>query len=110
MNPAFQAAVEAARVADAPFTIATSVSKFQDEQRTRPTYNGRPTTRIGPPITIYNHAFAIIRDRLKDLLKEPLTPSLITDTSQLFDAAAAIYDKENEREDAIYPILQRLLG
>ncbi|KAF9496897.1 hypothetical protein BDN71DRAFT_1388502 [Pleurotus eryngii] len=110
MNPAFRTAVEDARVADAPSTIATSVSKFQNEQEKRPTYNGRPSTRIGPPITIYNRAFAIIRDRLKNLSKEHLTPDLVLDTSQLFDAAAVIYDEENKREDAIYPILERLLG
>ncbi|KAF4565414.1 Protein kinase domain-containing protein [Pleurotus pulmonarius] len=107
---AFQTAVEDAAAAGDPRAIATSVSKFQDEQENHPTYNGRPSTRIGPPITIYNRAFAIIRDRLKDLSKEPLVPHLVVDTSQLFDAAAAIYDEENEREDATYPILERLLG
>ncbi|KAF7416333.1 hypothetical protein PC9H_002598 [Pleurotus ostreatus] len=105
---AFRTAVEDARVADSPSTIANSVSKFQDEQKKHPTYNGRPNSRIGPPITIYNRTFAIIRDRLKDLSKEALAPDLVVDTSHLFDAAAVIYDKENRREDAIYPILQRL--
>ncbi|KAL4247717.1 Protein kinase domain-containing protein, partial [Pleurotus pulmonarius] len=81
-----------------------------NEQTKRPAYNGRPSSRIGPPITIYNRTFAIICDRLKDLSKEPLTPNLVVDTSQLFGAAAVIYDEENVREDATYPILERLLG
>ncbi|KAL4250080.1 Protein kinase domain-containing protein [Pleurotus pulmonarius] len=107
---AFQTAVEAARLADSPSTIANSVSKFQDEQKRHPTYNGRPNSRIGPPITIYNRTFAIIRDRLKDLSKEALVPDLVVDTSQLFDAVAVIYDNGDEREDATYPILEILLG
>ncbi|KAF4565403.1 hypothetical protein EYR36_001974 [Pleurotus pulmonarius] len=107
---AFQTAVDNARLADSPSTIANSVSKFQDEQKRHPTYNGRPNSRIGPPITIYNRTFAIIRDRLKDLSKESLAPDLVVDTSRLFDAAAVIYDNGDEREDATYPILERLLG
>ncbi|KAL4255435.1 hypothetical protein AB1N83_012116, partial [Pleurotus pulmonarius] len=78
---AFQTAVDNARLADSPSTIANSVSKFQDEQKRHPTYNGRPNSRIGPPITIYNRTFAIIRDRLKDLSKESLAPDLVVDTS-----------------------------
>ena len=81
------------------------------EQDQRPIYNGRPSGRTGPPITIYHQSFA----KLKAALHDPTTvvdearENRLRNTAKLHGAATDIYESEEERCKEVIPHLERLL-
>ena len=81
------------------------------EQDQRPIYNGRPSGRTGPPITIYHQAFAKLKAALRDLttVVDEARENRLRNTTKLHRAAMEIYDSEEERCKEVIPHLERLL-
>ncbi|KAH9027874.1 hypothetical protein EDB85DRAFT_1972594 [Lactarius pseudohatsudake] len=104
-------AIEMAKTAPAPSSVARNPRLFNDEQAQRPIYNGRPADKRGPPITIYHKAFAELKDTLRDITKvvDRAEENRVNDTAQLFTAATDIYDTKDERRNAVIRHLKNLL-
>jgi hypothetical protein len=78
----------------------------------RPVFNGRPNH--GLPIGLYSLIFDEFLVALKsaplDNLPADELQELLADTVELLRVSAAIYDKEQLRENALSPVLQSLLN
>ncbi|KAG5651228.1 hypothetical protein H0H81_009377 [Sphagnurus paluster] len=116
MHPAEQGhwkVIQDTRDALAPSTVSSPPnSHFISEQNKHPIYNGRPANLTGPPLSIYHPAFAKIGDALQNLdrLVDRQEEQRVGDTAKLCQAAANIYHTERERLEAVYPLVETLLG
>lgn len=99
----------------APSEVAANSKLLNENQQDHPIFNGIPFHRTGPPIVIFEKAFAIARDKLAQISPDddsetsvqPERKALVAD---LIVKSTAIYRVEEERETAIYNILSKLLG
>ncbi|TBU21699.1 hypothetical protein BD311DRAFT_192508 [Dichomitus squalens] len=79
---------------------------------------GRPlSTRTGPPIAIYVGAFARLRDKLASLddrnaMQDAPRPEpfILRAVADLFIQSCELYPTEADREKAVLPLLEELLG
>ncbi|KAF8635126.1 hypothetical protein AX17_004027 [Amanita inopinata Kibby_2008] len=98
--------------ADAPSSVSNSAVKFKnEEQSNHPIYNGRPTRKKGPPLSIYHEAFAILQDVLQNLdtLVDSQEEMRMDNTAKLCLAATAIYSTEADRIAAVQPFIESVL-
>ncbi|TFK16458.1 hypothetical protein FA15DRAFT_676673 [Coprinopsis marcescibilis] len=92
-----------------PSSLAKSAAAFLSEQGKRPIYNGRPITLEGPPIVIYERAFAAIKEQLDDIASMSVEENTVPTVTELVSLAAEIYTTEGDRLAKTLPILERLL-
>ncbi|TFK27944.1 hypothetical protein FA15DRAFT_665955 [Coprinopsis marcescibilis] len=92
-----------------PSSLAKTAVAFLSEQGKRPIYNGRPITLEGPPIVIYEHAFAAIQEQLDNIASISVEEDTIHTVTALVSLAAEIYTTEGDRMAHTLPILERLL-
>lgn len=97
--------------AAAPSAVSRDAKLWNIEQIKHPIYNRRPAGRRGPSVTIYQHAFAELRDVLRDPTKvvDRARRTRLRNTSKLHLAATNIYDSEEARCREVIPHLERLL-
>ena len=99
----------------APSEVSANSKLLSENQQEHPIFNGIPLHRTGPPIVIFEEAFAIARDKLAQISPDddsetsvqPERKALVAD---LIVKSTAIYRIEEERKMAIYNILSKLLG
>ena len=105
-------AIENAIHAPAPSCVAHNPKMLKIEQDQRPIYNGRPSGRTGPPITIYHQSFAKLKAALRDLttVVDEAQENRLRNTTKLHGAATDIYESEEERCKEVIPHLERLLN
>lgn len=104
--------IQDAKSALAPSSVSNSATAFKKEQGDHPIYNGRPTEKKGPPLSIYHEAFAVVQDRLQDLdaLVDPQEETRVDSTAKLCLAATDIYRNEASRLEAVRPFIESVLG
>ena len=107
---AHQTAVLEARSALAPSTVSKSPHDFWQEQERHPIYNGRPFERSGPAIGIYEPIFAQVKDNISKIGNTRVSEEVAVQTKNLFVESSRIFETEMAREEAVYPILGKLLG
>lgn len=80
------------------------------EQENHPIYNGRPFGLTGSPITIYNEAFATVKETLRNISVLSYDPKTVATVARLFSFSSEIYTIEADRAAAVFPVLNELLG
>jgi len=103
-------AVLEARSALAPSTVSKSPHEFRLEQEQHPIYNGRPFERSGPAISIYEPIFAQVKDSISKVGNTAVDEEVVVRTRNLFVESSRIFDTDKVREEAVCPILGKLLG
>ncbi|KAG8891358.1 hypothetical protein FRB99_003650, partial [Tulasnella sp. 403] len=94
-----------------PTYFTTDTESYIRYQLDRPIlYNGRPANCRGAPMVIYAEPLANLEERLEHPSSGYPDKELVSQTAQLFHAATGIYVSEGDREDMVYPLLERLLG
>ena len=108
-------AVADALSAPAPSEVAADSRLLSENQQEHPIFNGIPFHRTGPPIVIFEKAFAIAKDKLAQISPDDdsetsVQPERKALAADLIVKSTAIYCVEEERGTAIYNILGKLLG
>ncbi|KAL5480409.1 hypothetical protein ACEPAI_1679 [Sanghuangporus weigelae] len=92
--------------ASSPSTAADPAN-IQSQQSNFPIYNGRPDKFRGPPITIYNEAFARLKDDIDNLGDIIPTSTELEITFDLFKEAVKFYSVEPERTKVMFKLLEQ---
>lgn len=75
-----------------------------------PVHNWCRPHRDGPPITIYEEVFAEMVDDIACLSSRPDNEDILAKLSELAVRSLEIYDSDSQRESALYPLIESLLG
>ncbi len=68
----------------------------------------KPRTSVAPPVQLFHPAFGHFLDIMKS--DHPLPDDLIRATTEYMKAASAVYKSEEERREALTPLLRNVLG
>ncbi|KAL5522069.1 hypothetical protein ACEPAF_1925 [Sanghuangporus sanghuang] len=84
--------------------------RLSSEQSKYPIYNGRSDSCRGPPITIYNKAFAELKDALEDVSHIEVTAQELKAAHMLLTMSIKFYYHEGHRMEQTDLELEKLLG
>ncbi|KAG6372511.1 hypothetical protein JVT61DRAFT_7617 [Boletus reticuloceps] len=93
----------------APSTVSGSIEIFKEQQDKHLVHNGRPVHVSGPPITIYEEAFADIVHDLANPSDQQLDDYTLSKATELSIALLKIYETESLRVTAISQLIENLL-
>ncbi|KAL5480411.1 hypothetical protein ACEPAI_1681 [Sanghuangporus weigelae] len=84
--------------------------RLPSEQSKYPIYNGRSDSCRGPPITIYNKAFAELKDALEDVSNIGVTAQELKAAHMFLTMSIKFYHYEGDRMEQTDLELEKLLG
>jgi hypothetical protein len=88
---------------------AAKISNLIQQQNTFPIMNGRPANLSGLPIQLYHPVFSIVQEAMYSPDVDLSADDYAT-THTLFTQSAALYAKEEKREEGVIPLLKEMLG